>query len=82
MTVAEASPNGSTSSADRHDRAFLGHPKGLGFLAFVEGCERFQLLLDADAAVAVHGQLSAAARRISSTVAGLGWLQRGIYRRR
>lgn len=23
------------------DRAFLGHPKGLGFLAIVEGCERF-----------------------------------------
>ncbi len=24
-----------------HDRAFLGHPKGLGYLSFVEGCERF-----------------------------------------
>ena len=23
------------------DRAFLGHPKGLGYLALVEGCERF-----------------------------------------
>ena len=26
---------------DASDRAFLGHPKGLGFLAVVEGCERF-----------------------------------------
>jgi POT family proton-dependent oligopeptide transporter len=26
---------------DRHDRAFLGHPKGLGFLGFTEACERF-----------------------------------------
>ena len=27
--------------ADRADRAFLGHPKGLGYLAFAEGWERF-----------------------------------------
>ena len=26
---------------DLNDRAFLGHPKGLGYLAVVEGCERF-----------------------------------------
>jgi POT family proton-dependent oligopeptide transporter len=25
----------------RHDRAFLGHPRGLGYLAFAEGWERF-----------------------------------------
>jgi proton-dependent oligopeptide transporter, POT family len=39
MTIAEATPE----MADRGpaDRAFLGHPKGLGYLAFVEGCERF-----------------------------------------
>ena len=29
----------SRSTAD--DRAFLGHPKGLGFLGFTEACERF-----------------------------------------
>ncbi|MET1756178.1 oligopeptide:H+ symporter [Novosphingobium sp. RD2P27] len=42
MTAAEATPDldpDTVSGAD--DRAFLGHPKGLGFLAFVEGCERF-----------------------------------------
>ena len=40
MAVAEATPE-LTAVADRNDRAFLGHPKGLGYLAFVEGCERF-----------------------------------------
>src|SRR6188474_213131 len=39
MTVAEATPE--LDPADRHDRAFVGHPKGLGYLAVVEGCERF-----------------------------------------
>lgn len=38
MTIAEATPD---FEAERNDRAFLGHPKGLGYLAFVEGCERF-----------------------------------------
>ena len=38
MSVAEATPE---LEAPPHDRAFLGHPKGLGYLAFVEGCERF-----------------------------------------
>jgi len=40
MTIAEATPD-FEEPADRSDRAFLGHPKGLGYLAFVEGCERF-----------------------------------------
>ena len=39
MTVADATPD--FEQGDAHDRAFLGHPKGLGYLAFVEGCERF-----------------------------------------
>ena len=39
MTVAEATPD--FEKVDRHDRAFLGHPKGLGYLGFTEGCERF-----------------------------------------
>ena len=39
MTVAEATPE--LDIADRNDRAFLGHPKGLGYLAFAEACERF-----------------------------------------
>lgn len=39
MTIAEATPE--FEDLDPSDRAFLGHPKGLGYLAFVEGCERF-----------------------------------------
>jgi proton-dependent oligopeptide transporter, POT family len=39
MTIAEATPD--LTDRGPADRAFLGHPKGLGYLAFVEGCERF-----------------------------------------
>jgi POT family proton-dependent oligopeptide transporter len=39
MTVAEATPE--LKAVDHADRAFLGHPKGLGFLAFTEAWERF-----------------------------------------
>lgn len=39
MTVADATPD--FEKIDRNDRAFLGHPKGLGYLAFIEACERF-----------------------------------------
>jgi POT family proton-dependent oligopeptide transporter len=38
MTAAEVAPE---LDPPPHDTAFLGHPKGLGYLAFVEGCERF-----------------------------------------
>ena len=41
MSIAEATPDLEVEPTDRNDRAFLGHPKGLGYLAFVEGCERF-----------------------------------------
>jgi proton-dependent oligopeptide transporter, POT family len=40
MTAAEATPD-LDMIADRDDRAFLGHPKGLGYLSFIEACERF-----------------------------------------
>jgi len=36
VTAPEATP-----ALDRADRAFLGHPKGLGYLAFTEAFERF-----------------------------------------
>lgn len=39
MTVAEAAPELDVDT--NSDKAFLGHPKGLAYLAFVEGCERF-----------------------------------------
>ncbi|TCM22350.1 POT family proton-dependent oligopeptide transporter [Novosphingobium sp. PhB165] len=42
MTIAEATPElDFPEEAERDDRAFLGHPRGLGYLSFVEGCERF-----------------------------------------
>jgi POT family proton-dependent oligopeptide transporter len=41
MSLAEATPEHLEDAADAADRAFLGHPKGLGYLGFVEGCERF-----------------------------------------
>ncbi|HEV2746285.1 MAG TPA: peptide MFS transporter [Allosphingosinicella sp.] len=39
MTLAEATPE--LDVVDHSDRAFLGHPKGLGYLAFTEAWERF-----------------------------------------
>lgn len=39
MTTAETTPN--LTIADHADRAFLGHPKGLAYLAFTEAWERF-----------------------------------------
>jgi POT family proton-dependent oligopeptide transporter len=39
MTTAEATPE--LDIVDHADRAFLGHPKGLGYLAFTEAWERF-----------------------------------------
>ena len=38
MTVAEATPK---LDIDPNDTSFLGHPKGLGYLAFTEAWERF-----------------------------------------
>ncbi|WP_309661951.1 peptide MFS transporter [Sphingomonas sp.] len=39
MSVADVEPD--FEHFDRDDRAFVGHPRGLGYLAFIEGCERF-----------------------------------------
>ena len=79
MTVAEATPE-LDDVADRNDRAFLGHPKGLGYLAFVEGCERFsyysmQTLL---VLYMVNYLLPPSG---STRWSGLGWLQRLALRR-
>ena len=43
MSTQQAIP-GAVAASDTSpylDRAFLGHPKGLGYLAFTEGWERF-----------------------------------------
>ena len=41
MTVADSNAEIELAATDRSDVAFLGHPKGLGYLAFAEGWERF-----------------------------------------
>jgi POT family proton-dependent oligopeptide transporter len=76
MTVAEATPE-LDDVVERHDRAFLGHPKGLGYLAVVEGCERFsyysmQTLL-------VLYMVNYLLPERFDAVAGLGWLQEWRY---
>jgi hypothetical protein len=43
------------------DRSFIGHPRGLAYLAFTEGWELFQLG-NAIAARPLHGQQTAAPR--------------------
>jgi POT family proton-dependent oligopeptide transporter len=76
MTVAEATPE-LDDVASRNDRAFIGHPKGLGYLAMVEGCERFsyysmQTLL-------VLYMVNYLLPERFDAVAGLGWLQQWRY---
>ena len=76
LTVAEATPD--FEQGDRHDRAFLGHPKGLGYLGFTEACERFSyysmqtlLTLYMVNYLLVPGRMD--------KVFGLDWLQAHVY---
>jgi POT family proton-dependent oligopeptide transporter len=76
MSVAEATPD--LEQTDRSDRAFLGHPKGLGYLGFAEGCERFSyysmqtlLVLYMVNYLLVPGRME--------NVLGLDWLQAHVY---
>ena len=76
MTVADATPDYEVGS--KEDRAFLGHPKGLGYLGFTEGCERFSyysmqtlLVLYMVNYLLVPGRME--------NVLGLDWLNAHIY---
>ncbi len=80
MSTAEATPELDLPSRRTRDpdRAFWGHPKGLGYLAVVEGCERFSyysmqtlLVLYMVNYLLLPGKLE--------TVAGLQWLQNNWY---
>ena len=79
MSIADATPDlDETLDRGPSDRAFLGHPKGLGYLAFVEGCERFSyysmqtlLTLYMVKYLLLPGRLE--------TVTGLQWLQNNYY---
>ena len=76
MSVADATPD--FEKGDRSDRAFLGHPKGLGYLSVVEGCERFSyysmqtlLVLYMVNYLLVPGRME--------TVVGLEWLRANVW---
>lgn len=75
MTAAEATPE---LEAPPHDRAFLGHPKGLGYLAFVEGCERFSYYSMQTLLVLYMVKYLLLPEHIGS-VLGLQWLQAAAY---
>jgi POT family proton-dependent oligopeptide transporter len=78
MTVAEAEPEQLDVLTDRNDRAFLGHPKGLGFLAVVEGCERFSYYSMQTLLTLYMVNYLLLPEHFSSVV-GLGWLQQNWY---
>ncbi len=75
MSIADATPE--IDLSDRDDRAFLGHPKGLGYLAFVEACERFSYYSMQTLLVLYMVKYLLLPENIGS-VAGLDWL-RGWY---
>lgn len=76
MTAAEATPELDVPSP--HDTAFLGHPKGLGYLAFVEGCERFSYY-SMQTLLTLYMVNYLLLPEHASSVLGLGWLQQHWY---
>ena len=61
-----------------HDRAFLGHPKGLGYLALVEGCERFSYYSMQTLLVLYMVNYLLVPEKIAKVI-GLSWLQQNWY---
>src|SRR3954451_7326539 len=76
MSVAEATPD--LEQVDRSDRAFLGHPKGLGFLGFTEGCERFSYYSMQTLLVLYMVNYLLVPGRMDKVI-GLNWVQAHIY---
>src|SRR5689334_13007112 len=77
MSVAEATPD--LEQVDRNDRAFLGHPKGLGYLGFTEACERFSYYSMQTLLVLYMVNYLLVPGRMENVI-GLGWLQAHVYR--
>jgi len=75
MTATEAAPR---MDDPPHDRAFLGHPKGLGFLSFVEGCERFSYYSMQTLLVLYMVKFLFLPENIGSVI-GLEWLRQHHY---
>src|SRR6185437_12244633 len=76
MSVAEATPDYEVGTHD--DRAFLGHPKGLGFLGFTEGCERFSYYSMQTLLVLYMVNYLLVPTRMHRVV-GLDWMQAHVY---
>src|SRR4051812_38518423 len=76
MSVAEATPDYEVRTHD--DRAFLGHPKGLGYLGFTEGCERFSYYSMQTLLVLYMVNYLLVPGRMEKVV-GLNWLQTNVY---
>jgi POT family proton-dependent oligopeptide transporter len=76
MTIADATPD--LEQADRHDHAFLGHPKGLGFLGFTEACERFSYYSMQTLLVLYMVNYLLLPGRMEKVV-GLNWVQAHVY---
>jgi len=76
MSVAEATPD--LEQVDRSDRAFLGHPKGLGYLGFTEGCERFSYYSMQTLLVLYMVNYLLVPGRMEHVI-GLKWLQEHVY---
>jgi POT family proton-dependent oligopeptide transporter len=76
MSVAEATPDYEVGPAD--DRAFLGHPKGLGYLGFTEACERFSYYSMQTLLVLYMVNYLLKPGRMEHVV-GLNWVQAHIY---
>ncbi len=76
MTVADATPDYEIGTHD--DRAFLGHPKGLGYLGFTEGCERFSYYSMQTLLVLYMVNYLLTPGRMENVV-GLNWLNTHVY---
>ena len=76
MTVADATPD--FEQGARADRAFLGHPKGLGYLGFTEGCERFSYYSMQTLLVLYMVNYLLVPGRMDDVI-GLRWLQANVY---
>src|SRR4051794_27562863 len=76
MTVAEATPD--LEQTDHDDRAFLGHPKGLGYLGFTEACERFSYYSMQTLLVLYMVNYLLVPERMHKVVA-LDWLNAHVY---
>jgi len=79
MSIADATPDfEDVDRTDRHDRAFLGHPKGLGYLGFTEACERFSYYSMQTLLVLYMVNYLLVPERMHKVV-GLDWLNQHVY---